>query len=159
MKHTGLVTFGGAVAGFAGVLILHSGLASPSRSALPGAPGAGTAASAAKPAASAGQPAASAGPVATGPTRQATGASEQYGYGILAVQVTVRGSRITDISVPTLQTAEPLSQQIANQAIPMLRSEVLSAQSAQINGVSGATYTSEAYAMSLQSALAKLHVR
>ncbi len=152
MKHTGLVTFGGAVAGFAGVLLLHSGLAGPSRSALAGAPRAGTATSAAK-------PATSGGPVATGPTRQATGASEQYGYGILAVRVTVRGSRIADISVPTLQTAEPLSQQIADQAIPVLRSEVLSAQSTQINGVSGATYTSEAYAMSLQSALAKLHVQ
>jgi uncharacterized protein with FMN-binding domain len=152
VKHTGLVVFGGAVAGFAGVLLLHNGPAAPARAAQAGAPGAGTATASAK-------PTASAGPVATGPVRQATGASEQYGYGVLAVRVTVHGSRITDISVPSLQTAEPLSQQIASEAIPMLRSEVLSVQSAQINGVSGATYTSEAYAASLQSALAKLHVK
>ena len=152
VKHAGLVAFGGAVAGFAGVLLLHNGPAGPARTAQAGAPGAGTATASAK-------PTASAGPVATGPTRQATGASEQYGYGTLAVRVTVQGSRIADISVATLQTAEPLSQQIASQAIPMLRSEVLSAQGAQINGVSGATYTSEAYAASLQSALDKLHVK
>jgi uncharacterized protein with FMN-binding domain len=152
VKHAGLVAFGGAVVGFAGVLLLHNGPSGPARIAQAGAPGAGTATASAK-------PAAPAGPVATGPARQATGASEQYGYGTLAVRVTVQGSRIADISVATLQTAEPLSQQIADQAIPILRSEVLSAQGAQINGVSGATYTSEAYAASLQSALDKLHVK
>ena len=152
VKHTGLVVFGGAVAGFAGVLLLHNGPAGPARAAQAGPSAAGTATASAK-------PATSSGPVATGPARQATGASEQYGYGTLAVRVTVEGSRIADISVATLQTAEPLSQQIADQAIPMLRSEVLSAQGAQINGVSGATYTSEAYAASLQSALDKLHVK
>jgi uncharacterized protein with FMN-binding domain len=158
VKHAGLVAFGGAVVGFAGVLLLHNGPPAPARIAQAGAPGAGTATASAKPATPA-SPVATGGPVATGPARQATGASEQYGYGTLAVRVTVQGSRIADISVATLQTAEPLSQQIADQAIPILRSEVLSAQGAQINGVSGATYTSEAYAASLQSALDKLHVK
>ncbi len=41
----------------------------------------------------------------------------------------------------------------------MLRSEVLTVHSAQIDGVSGATYTSEAYSQSIQSALDKLHVK
>jgi uncharacterized protein with FMN-binding domain len=41
----------------------------------------------------------------------------------------------------------------------MLRAEVLSAQGATINGISGATYTSESYAQSLQSALDKLHIK
>jgi uncharacterized protein with FMN-binding domain len=41
----------------------------------------------------------------------------------------------------------------------MLRSEVLSAQSATIDGISGATYTSASYAQSLQSALDKLHIK
>jgi uncharacterized protein with FMN-binding domain len=41
----------------------------------------------------------------------------------------------------------------------MLRSEVLSGQTASISGVSGATYTSQAYATSLQAALDKLHIR
>jgi uncharacterized protein with FMN-binding domain len=89
----------------------------------------------------------------------ATGALERYGYGELAVKVTVSRNRITNVTVPALQTADPTSQQIADQAIPMLRSEVLAADSASINGVSGATFTSEAYATSLQAALDKLHLR
>ena len=97
-------------------------------------------------------------PVATTapPTGQATtalGSNEQYGYGTLAVRVTVRGGRITDVSMANLQTAEQYSQSLAQQVIPILRNEVLSAQSARINGISGATYTSEAYAQSVQSAL------
>ncbi|MHB1835515.1 MAG: FMN-binding protein [Solirubrobacteraceae bacterium] len=90
--------------------------------------------------------------------RTQVGASEQYGYGILAVRVSVVGTRIVGVGVSQLQTADQYSQQLANQVIPMLRSQVLSAQSAHINGVSGASYTSQAYAMSLQSALDKLHV-
>jgi uncharacterized protein with FMN-binding domain len=58
-----------------------------------------------------------------------------------------------------LRTAEPYSQQLAGQVIPTLRSEVLSGQTASISGVSGATYTSQAYAMSVQAALDKLHIK
>jgi uncharacterized protein with FMN-binding domain len=95
----------------------------------------------------------------TGAARTALGTSEQYGYGVLAVKVTVRGSRITDVSVARLQTAEQYSQRLAQQVIPVLRNEVLSAQSTHINGISGATYTSEAYAYSVQSALDLLGVK
>ncbi len=83
----------------------------------------------------------------------------QFGYGVLDVKVTVSGTRITDVSVPALQVIDPTSQQICDQVIPMLRSEVLSAQSATIDGISGATYTSVSYAQSLQSALDKLHIK
>ncbi len=48
--------------------------------------------------------------------------------------------------MPTLQVAEPTSQQVCEQAIPMLRAEVLSAQSASIDAVSAATFTSDANA-------------
>lgn len=89
----------------------------------------------------------------------AVGKNENYGYGALAVKVTVKGARILDVAVSKLQTAESYSQQLAQQVIPMLRSEVLSAQSARIQAVSGATYTSEAYAYSLQSALDRLHFK
>ena len=88
-----------------------------------------------------------------------TGNVYQYGYGQLAVQVTVTGAKITALSVVGLQTAESYSQQIANQVIPMLRQEVLAAQSVQVNGISGATYTAEAYVSSIQSALNKLHFK
>ncbi len=95
----------------------------------------------------------------TGAAATALGTSEQYGYGVLAVKVTVLGSRITDVSVARLQTAEQYSQRLAQQVIPVLRNEVLSAQSTHINGISGATYTSEAYAYSVQSALDLLGVK
>jgi len=89
--------------------------------------------------------------------RSAVGSSEQYGYGVLSVKVTVRGSQITDVSVSTLQTAESYSQSIAQQVIPILRIEVLAAQGTTVNGISGATYTTQAYLQSLQSALDTLH--
>jgi uncharacterized protein with FMN-binding domain len=75
---------------------------------------------------------------------------------VLSVTVTVVGGHVTNVSVANLQTAEQYSQSLAQQVIPTLRSEVLSAQSARINGISGATYTSEAYAASVQSALDRL---
>ncbi len=88
--------------------------------------------------------------------RSATGASEQYGYGQLQVRVVETGGRITAVDTVSLQTAESYSQQLAVQVIPMLRSEVLKAQSTKIYAITGATYTSEAYATSVQSALDKL---
>jgi uncharacterized protein with FMN-binding domain len=86
----------------------------------------------------------------------ATGALEQYGYGQLSVRVTIAGGEITGVSLAAIQTAETYSQQLADQVTPILQREVLSAQSAQINGVSGATYTSDAYAASVQWALDQL---
>ncbi|HUY07384.1 MAG TPA: FMN-binding protein [Acidimicrobiales bacterium] len=91
--------------------------------------------------------------------QSATGSMEQYGYGQLAVDVTVRASSIIGLQVVGLQTAESYSQQIATQVIPMLKGEVLSAQSLQVNGISGATYTTEAYLYSIQSALSRLHFK
>jgi len=163
MKRAGWYLVAGAVAGFGGVLGLHGGAATaPALVGQPKPDGAAAAAPSAAP--SAAGPARSAGPAArqgsaTGQARSATGAVVQYGYGELSVAVTVHGNQITAVSVPLLRTAEPYSQQLAQQVIPMLRSEVLAVHSAQIHGVSGATYTSEAYARSIQSALDKLHVR
>ena len=51
---------------------------------------------------------------------------------------------------------EPCSTQIDSQAIPTLEQQALAAQSANIQGVAGASYTSQGLAQSLQSALAKL---
>ena len=93
------------------------------------------------------------------PSRSATGSIYNYNYGQLGVRVTVTGAKITALSVVGLQTAESYSQQIADQVIPMLRGEVLAAQSIQVNGISGATYTAEAYVSSIQSALNKLHFK
>lgn len=95
----------------------------------------------------------------TSPTttaHEATGTLEQYGYGEIAVTVRSSGGRITAVSVSKLETAESYSAQLAQSAIPVLRTEVLDAQSANVSAVSGATYTSNAYAASVQSALDKL---
>ena len=94
-------------------------------------------------------------PTPAGPdaVRSAVGPSEQFGYGVLDVQVAATGSRITDVSVPLLQTAELTSEQISTEAIAMLRAEALSAQGGRIDAISGATYTSEAYIQSLQAAI------
>lgn len=155
MKRAPLFVLAGAVAGFAGMLGFHSRPGSAAalngRQTAPRQSASRSGGAAAVPAG----PATGAG----GPARSVTGHMEQYGYGQLAVKVTVRGHRITAVTVPSIQTAEPYSQQLASQVIPMLRSEVLAAQNARINGVSGATYTSEAYAMSLQSALDRLHLK
>jgi len=148
MKRAPLLVFAGTAAGFIGVLSFHS------RPATLTLTSGGTGSSPAEtPAAMPGNH----GVVGPGAVRSAVGANEQFGYGILDVRVTVSGSRITDVSVPTLEVAEYTSQQICAQAIPMLRSEVLTAQSARIDAISGATYTSEAYAASLQAALDALH--
>lgn len=101
-------------------------------------------------------PATTSGPSAA--TKTATGRSEQYGYGVLATRVTVKGSSIVNVQVVGLQTAESYSQQLANYAIPQLRREVLAAQSSRVSGVTGATYTSQAYLASVQSALDQLHL-
>jgi uncharacterized protein with FMN-binding domain len=72
------------------------------------------------------------------------------------VRVTVAAGRITDVTAVELTADDPHSEQINAEAVPELRSQVLAAQSAQIDGVSGATFTSEGYEASLQSALDKL---
>ncbi len=86
----------------------------------------------------------------------ATGPLEQFGYGELAVKVTIKNNKITNLQVVNAQYADPTSSYIESQAGPMLKSQALSAQSANINGVTGATYTSQAYATSLQAALSHL---
>ena len=158
MKRAAWYVVAGVVAGFAGVLGLHGRTGPPSIVAQPKSTGGGPSPAASSPDPAAGSPAA--GPAqATGPTRQATGKLIQYGYGELSVTVTVQGSQITGVSVPVLRTAEPYSQQLAAQVLPMLKHEVLAVHSDRISAVSGATYTSQAYAYSIQSALDKLHVR
>jgi len=92
-------------------------------------------------------------------TRSALGADVQYQYGELELKVTATGGKITSVQ-PVIDTAfDARSSQINSYAEPQLVSETLQAQSANINGVSGATYTSQAYLQSLQAALDKLGVK
>jgi uncharacterized protein with FMN-binding domain len=89
-------------------------------------------------------------------TRSAVGSDVQYQYGDIELKVTMTGAKVTDVSVVKEDITDPHSQQIDEYAVPELRSQALSAQSAQLDGVSGASYTSAAYEQSLQSALDKL---
>ena len=78
-------------------------------------------------------------------------------FGDVQVEVVVASGKVTDIVALELPTGRR-SGQISQYASPILRQEALQAQSAQIDLVSGATYTSDAYAQSLQSALDKAGV-
>ena len=110
MKRAPLLVLAGTAAGFIGVLSFHT------RPATLTLPAAGPSPSPSRtPAATAGNR----GVAGPGAVRSATGAAEQFGYGVLDVKVTVSGTRITDVSVPTLEVAEYTSQQICDQAIPL----------------------------------------
>jgi uncharacterized protein with FMN-binding domain len=89
-------------------------------------------------------------------TRTATGSDVSFQYGDLQVKVTMTGTRVSNIAVVQLNASDPHSQGIDQSAIPQLQQEAMSAQSAKIDGVSGASYTSAAYEQSLQAALDKL---
>jgi len=82
-----------------------------------------------------------------------TGQAVQTRYGTVQVKVTMTGNTISNVSFVQLTAFDPRSQEINAQAGPILLQETLSAQSAQIDGVSGATYTTDGYRQSLQSAL------
>jgi uncharacterized protein with FMN-binding domain len=71
----------------------------------------------------------------------------------MQVEVTVQNGAITDVKAVQVTDRDGRSTAISNRAVPVLRSEVLSAQSAVVQNVSGATYTSSGYLQSLQSAL------
>jgi uncharacterized protein with FMN-binding domain len=86
-------------------------------------------------------------------TRTITGAAESTMYGPMQVKVTLAGTRITNVAVVQETNDGQESQQIDSFSIPKLTAETLTAQSARIDTVSGATTTSTGYIGSLQSAL------
>lgn len=87
--------------------------------------------------------------------RTVTGSAVQTRYGPVQVQITVRSGKITNVSVLQYPTGDPHDQQINSYALPILNQEAISAQSAHIDAVSGATFTSGGYTSSLQSAIDK----
>jgi uncharacterized protein with FMN-binding domain len=86
-----------------------------------------------------------------------TGDTYDTRYGPVQVRMTVTGSRITDVVALQLPNDRSRSREISAYAEPKLRQEALDAQSANIDTVSGATYTSDGYASSLQSAIDQWH--
>ena len=84
-----------------------------------------------------------------------TGANGNTQFGPVQVQITVVNGKITNAIALTYPTGSFRDQQINQQAIPYLIQETLAAHSANIQGVGGASYTSQGWVNSLQSALAK----
>jgi len=78
-------------------------------------------------------------------------------FGDVQVQATFSNGKLTDVKALQLPFDRQRSAEISQYVEPVLRSEALQAQSAQIDLVSGATYTSDSYAHSLQSAIDKAH--
>ncbi|MFD8383568.1 FMN-binding protein [Streptomyces sp. NPDC059679] len=95
---------------------------------------------------------------AAGPTGTYTGSTINTRYGPVQLAVTLSKGKITAVKALQTPSGDGRSQQIASYAVPQLTNETLQAQNAQIDAVSGATYTSEGYVQSLQSALDKAGV-
>jgi uncharacterized protein with FMN-binding domain len=159
------LTLGGTAVGLAALLMFKT---------QPGAPGAAAADTPATPSPATSATGAGASPAATatrsaGPkpsastggesasttARIVTGSVVNTQYGPMQVQITLTGQKITNATVLQRTDDGTESDQIDAMAIPKLTSETLAAQSARIDAVSGASYTSSGYIQSLQSALDK----
>ncbi len=122
----------------------RSGTGASSKSTSKTKAGPGTAPSASPP----GKPASS---------RTAVGPQVNYSWGVLSVSVTVSGTKITKVGIASLDDGgNPRSQSIDQYSIPQLEQQAVAAQSANIQGVSGASYTSAGFKQSLQAALQQL---
>jgi uncharacterized protein with FMN-binding domain len=84
-----------------------------------------------------------------------TGDSAYTDFGYVTVQVTVSGRHLIDVAAVELPTDEARSAALSARVAPILRERALAAQSSSFDTVSGATWTSEAYQLSLRSALIK----
>lgn len=84
-----------------------------------------------------------------------TGSAADNAYGTVQVQAVVSGGKITQVNFLQMPSDQEHSQEVTAQAEPILQSEAISAQSAQIDTVSGATQDTEAFTQSLQSALSQ----
>jgi uncharacterized protein with FMN-binding domain len=91
-------------------------------------------------------------PAISGAAQTYQGTVVNQPFGAVQASITVSGKKITNVVISAPQD-NPRSASINQQAVPLLRTETLQTQSAQINTVSGATLTSDAYTQSLQAAL------
>jgi uncharacterized protein with FMN-binding domain len=88
-----------------------------------------------------------------------TGEAVNYYFGVLSVKVTATGKKIDSVTIGQLSDGGNYrSQQLDGMSIPILEQETMQLQNSQIQSVSGASYTSAGFVMSLQSALKKLGI-
>jgi uncharacterized protein with FMN-binding domain len=124
-----------------------------------GALGTGTSAQSSAPAAggtTAAAPAAGASGTVNGTFK---GSTVQTQFGPVQVEIVVHNSKITSANAIKYPSANQRDVLIANYAVPTLNAEAVQTQSAKISMVSGATYTSDGYLQSLQSAIDNAHLR
>lgn len=97
---------------------------------------------------------------ATGTYKDGTyvGAATDAYYGTVQVQAVIRNGKIADVPFLQYPNSRGHSRAVNGQAMPILTSEAIAAQSAQVDVVSGATFTSEAFMQSLRSALTQAKV-
>lgn len=97
---------------------------------------------------------------APGKARSGTydGSVAQTRFGPVQVRITVSGGKLTDVQALQVPNNNHHDVEINSYAVPILRDEALAAQSAQIDTVSGATYTSDGYRESLQAAIDAAHL-
>jgi uncharacterized protein with FMN-binding domain len=103
-------------------------------------------------------------PTSASPTRSAvpagdhvvTGDTVTTAYGPVQVRVTIVAGRITHVTALRLPNALPLDTELSRPAAIKLEQAVVASQSADVDSISGATYTSEGYLQSVQSAIDKL---
>jgi uncharacterized protein with FMN-binding domain len=150
-------------AGLAGVLAFHTTPSRLSLGTLPGPSGRSPAAPHTTAPPTTG-PGGSSSPPKQGSTASATrtvdGPAVNYNFGVLSVSVTVKGTRIVKVGIASIDDGGmSRSQYIDQQSIPLLEQEAMQAQSANIQGVSGASYTSAGFEQSLQAALQTLGFR
>lgn len=84
-----------------------------------------------------------------------TGSTADAFYGYVQVQAVISGGKITDVVFLQHPSDRSESEYINSQAMPLLKQEAIQVQSAQVDGVSGATDTSQAFVQSLETALQK----
>jgi uncharacterized protein with FMN-binding domain len=96
-------------------------------------------------------------PSAAPKTVKVNGAAVDTDYGPVQVQINLRGSKIISATAIAYPQGSGRDLEINSYAIPMLQQDTVTKQSAQIDTVSGATYTSDGYRQSLQSALDAAH--
>jgi uncharacterized protein with FMN-binding domain len=142
------LVLGATIAGVAAVLSYHPQVKSAGHAVQP----AGILAAATAPQGGKSRPAAP----ATRKTVVVVGADAPNRYGDVQVRVKVSGKRIVAVDPVALPGGDSRSQEISAASAPILTRQALVAQGANIDGVSGASYTSDGYRRSLQSALDQL---
>jgi uncharacterized protein with FMN-binding domain len=91
--------------------------------------------------------------VGTAAATSYTGAASTNRWGTVQVRLTVSGGKITNITTLQLPSSKPKSVRLSNNAVSIIKPQVISAQSTNVNTVSGATLTSRSYLTSIQSAI------